>query len=140
MKAFIVKYAGLLSLAWILIIFLLCAAPGEYVPAASWLELLSFDKWVHAGIFFILVFLLIVFAVKMKMKLYGATVFTFLSIIYGGVLEIMQAAVFSSRSSDWRDFIANTAGCMLAWCFYRKIKKAYIRFKALKNEPASETQ
>lgn len=74
------------------------------------------------------------------MKLYGATVFTFLSIIYGGILEIMQAAVFSSRSSDWRDFIANTAGCFFAWCFYRKIKKAYVRFKALNNQASNEAQ
>ena len=41
-------------------------------------------------------------------------------ISYGGLLEIMQATVFSQRSGDWYDFIANTFGCFLALWLFRK--------------------
>ena len=40
-----------LTVTWALLIFGLCAMPGRFIPSVSWLELLSFDKWVHAGIF-----------------------------------------------------------------------------------------
>lgn len=45
-----------------------------------------------------------------------------LTIIYGGLLEIMQATVFSHRSGDWFDFIANSFGCMLGIWFFNKNK------------------
>jgi hypothetical protein len=125
MKLFLIKYAGLLFLIWLLLIFLVCAAPGQYVPSSSWLDLLRFDKWVHAGIFFILSLLAIVFGIKNGLKLYGITILITLCVIYGGLLEIMQALVFSHRSSDWKDFVANTFGCFIAWLFYRKIKKKF---------------
>lgn len=49
-----------------------------------------------------------------------------LCVAYGGLLEIMQATVFSNRSGDWFDFIANSFGCLMGfWVF---IKNKY-RFR-----------
>lgn len=41
-------------------------------------------------------------------------------IAYGGMLEIMQATVFSQRSGDWLDFIANSFGCCMGLWFFSK--------------------
>src|SRR6187402_1911664 len=104
LKKFIYNYAGLLAIVWTLVIFGLCATPGQFIPSASWLELLSFDKWVHAGIFFVLSSLVILTAAKngktMPVVLCGIAA----CIAYGGLLEIMQAKCFSNRSADWQDF------------------------------------
>ena len=45
------------AMLWALIILILCGIPGRGIPHISFLELLSFDKFVHAGIFFVLILL-----------------------------------------------------------------------------------
>ena len=112
-----------ISVIWALIILALCSMPGNLIPSASWLELLSFDKWVHAGIFFVLVSLL---GISVEAHGQTKTLFYFyfiLSVIYGGALEIMQATLFVARSADWQDMAANTFGCVIALLIHKKINK-----------------
>ncbi|MGZ3901592.1 MAG: VanZ family protein [Bacteroidia bacterium] len=125
MFKFIYRYCVLLSIVWILIIFILCATPGQYIPSASWLEMLSFDKWVHASIFFILTSLFLTIAVKKKQGWPVIMLYIILCIAYGGLLEIMQAKFFSNRSADWQDFVANSFGVLVAFALLKKIKAVY---------------
>jgi VanZ family protein len=110
------------AIIWTLIIFGLCCMPGQYIPTTNWLELISFDKFVHASIFFILAALWFIFLIKQnKVSNAFIVLILFACVAYGGLLEIMQATVFSQRSADWFDFIANSFGCVLVcWLFYRK--------------------
>jgi VanZ family protein len=126
MKIFIRKYAGFLMVTWTLIIFVLCATPGQYIPSASWLDLLSIDKWVHAGIFFTLSTLWIITASKNKWSRAAVLYGLLACILYGGLLEVMQAKCFSNRSADWQDFVANSFGCLVALGLLQKIKTAFL--------------
>lgn len=122
-KRLLIQHAYKSAFLWAIIIFALCAMPGKFIPSASWLELLSFDKWVHASVFFILVWL---FSIGISLNKHPSYFMFFIcptSIIYGGLLEIMQAKVFSERSADWQDFVANTFGCIMALVFYRKLNR-----------------
>lgn len=111
---FLKKHTYKFSIAWALVIFALCSMPGSYIPSISWLEMLSFDKWVHAGVFFILVSLL-GFAVKVNQQTTRLFyLYVILSVVYGICLELMQAALFCDRSADWHDVIANSLGCLMA--------------------------
>ena len=112
---------------WALIILLLCSFPGQHIPSINLLELLGFDKWVHTGIFFILMFLCINLIESKKMKTKSLYMFSILCIFYGGILEIFQAIVFSHRSADYLDFIANSFGCILALIVYEFILKKKLR-------------
>jgi hypothetical protein len=125
MFRFIYKRPILYTLIWACIIFLLCATPGQYIPSADWLELLSFDKFVHAGMFFILTSLLLLVAIKQGQLKQMIFVYFFISIGYGALLELMQAYCFSNRSADWKDIIANSFGCIAALLFLKKIKGLY---------------
>jgi VanZ family protein len=119
----LLKYSLLLALLWTLIIFILCSTPGHFIPTTNWLELLSFDKFVHASIFFVLSCLWLVYFLKTnKSSLLIITIVILVCIIYGGLLEIMQAKVFSDRSGDWLDFIANSFGCLMGLWFFSKQK------------------
>jgi VanZ family protein len=111
------------AMLWALLILILCGIPGKDIPHISFLELLSFDKLVHAGIFFVLVLLAI------RGFLLQSTI-TFLQanarvlavvfcIVYGGLLEIMQGTLFQERSADVFDFIANSIGVLLGLGLYR---------------------
>src|SRR5438477_10979216 len=110
-------------ISWTLIIFGLCSMPGKAIPHISWLELLSFDKFVHAGIFFVeQVLLMRAFAHLNKKMFYGVLALLF-CMAYGGSLELMQFYVFSSRSGDVFDFIANSSGALLGFFLFSKINK-----------------
>lgn len=109
---------------WALIILALCATPGKDIPHITWLEVLAFDKWVHASVFFMLA-ILIVRAMKYtwsrvehKTAIIAACSF---AIPYGGLLEIMQGTLFTDRSADLLDFIANTFGVIVGVLLYRKL-------------------
>jgi len=111
-------------LLWFLVILVLCATPGKDIPHISFLEMLAFDKWVHAGIFLILVLLMIRgFRLQRTGWLFSnATIFTLVfSIAYGGILEILQGAVFEDRSADVYDFVANSVGAIAGVVLYRKL-------------------
>ena len=127
MKKIIKNNPYKLSVIWALIILGLCSMPGRFIPTVSWLELISFDKWVHAGIFFILVSLLSLGVLIHKQNTFLIIVFCILCIIYGGLLEIMQAKLFSQRSADWQDFVANSFGCLMAFAFYKKITTVILK-------------
>jgi VanZ family protein len=115
------------AMLWALIILILCGIPGRDIPHISFLELLSFDKFVHAAIFFVLVLLTIrglilqghYKSVNTKPKLFAG----FVCISYGGLLEVMQGTLFSERSADIYDFIANSFGCMVGIILYNNIER-----------------
>jgi VanZ family protein len=119
----LLKYSLLAAGLWTLIIFILCCTPGQYIPTTNWLELLSFDKFVHASIFFVLTCLWLISLLKIN-KLSNLSIILILlsCVLYGGLLEIMQATVFSNRSGDWLDFIANSFGCLMGFWFFSKKK------------------
>ena len=117
------KHAYTFALLWAAVIFALCSMPGRFIPSVSWLELLSFDKWVHAGIFFILVSLFQIAVISNEQSRKLIYLYFILSVMYGGALEIMQATVFSERSADWQDMIANSFGCLMALVFRNKISR-----------------
>ena len=115
------KYSFIAALSWTVIIFILCCTPGRFIPTTSWLELLSFDKFVHASIFFGLSCLWLVYVYyHFKLTTLSISLTIFLCIAYGGSLEIMQVTIFSQRSGDWLDFIANSFGCAMGVLFFYK--------------------
>jgi len=114
------------AVIWALIIFILCSMPSTAIPTFHWLDLLSFDKFVHASIFFVLQILLMrglslqtSFA---KIQSNYKMVSLFSSIMYGGMMELMQYYLLSSRSGDVLDFIANAFGCLIGLLIFKKIK------------------
>lgn len=118
---------------WALLILVLCGIPGRDIPHISFLELLSFDKFVHAGIFFVL----IVFTIRgfllqttfHKIQQSPKLISFLICVTYGGALEIMQEAVFEERSADIYDFIANSFGCIVGLLLYTWTeKKILIKF------------
>lgn len=119
-----------LPIIWSVVILALCSMPGRDIPHISWLEMLAFDKWVHAGVFFILAVLLVraITLAYLRATHLTATLFALsICIPYGGLLEIMQGSLFDGRSADVYDFIANSFGAVCGVLVYRKLA-ARIKF------------
>lgn len=122
---------------WALFIAFLCGLPGKDIPHISFLELLSFDKFVHASVFFVLVVLIHNAARKTPNRRNALVYALCLSIPYGGVLEILQQELFEDRTADLFDFIANTIGCLLAWTYISVKNTLYAKqliYNYLKNK------
>lgn len=115
------------AMLWALLILILCGMPGKDIPHISFLELLSFDKFVHASIFFIFILLSIRgFLLQthfLKLRLNAKPMAFAVCVAYGGLMEIMQATLFVDRSADVYDFIANSFGCLMGWIFYNSIER-----------------
>lgn len=98
--------------------------PGKDLPSIWWLELLSFDKVVHAGVFAILTILIIrnVEALNSGTLFfkYRIAIAIVVGAMYGGALEIMQGTCIEGRSADIYDFIADTVGCFIGIWLARK--------------------
>jgi VanZ family protein len=118
------------ALLWAMFILILCGIPGRDIPHISFLELVSVDKFVHAGMFFVLQVLLIrgiTLQTNYSSLQRNTKVSAVLScIIYGGLLELMQDVVFADRSADLFDFIANSVGCISGMLLYASIEKKWL--------------
>lgn len=118
----IIKY--LRPILWAFFIALLCGMPGKDIPKISWLEWVSFDKWVHASVFFILHFLFVKSYIKdgnsAGIKNSILITFAIVCIAYGGILEILQGTIFIDRSADVSDFIANSFGVFISYFFLKR--------------------
>lgn len=115
------------GLLWALVILILCGIPGKDLPHSDFLDLLNFDKLVHAGIFFVLA-LLVIHGFRNQdtfplLKRRAGILAVTISILYGGLMELMQGALFRDRSPDINDFIANSFGCIMGWALFDFIDK-----------------
>lgn len=101
--------------------------PGKAIPKINWLELLSFDKFVHASIFFVEQLFLMRGLLSLTNKSFLKVNYKWVSVLfcvaYGGSLEIMQYYVFSERSGDVLDFIANSTGCITGLFLFNPLTK-----------------
>jgi VanZ family protein len=124
--------SNIYGLLWAIFILILCGIPGQDIPHISFLELLSFDKFVHAAIFFVLVMLLYRGFRKSPnirvVQTHPLLIALLFSIPYGGLLEIMQGMFFDNRSADLYDFIANSFGAICAALVIWRNNKALRRY------------
>lgn len=111
MKLFF-KYFGP-AILWALFILAICSVPMGDV-GKSRIFFPGFDKLVHCGIFFVLTVLYCYGSIRKGRSgsiPIGMMIKNALLVIgYGGLIEILQARIFTWRSGDWNDLFADTIG------------------------------
>lgn len=123
------KVSLLAAITWLIISIVLLVIPGSDIPKENWLTAIYFDKWVHTGMFALLVFLWcwnFSFRESKTQKL--KTVFlqtAIAAILYGVMMEVIQSLYIPGRSGDVGDIIADTVGAWGGYYFsrWRFIKK-----------------
>jgi len=112
------------GIAWFFLILVLICIPGSKMPAVeTWLNDIYFDKWVHAGLFGMLVFLFI-YPIYKKMilpsvvKKNWAIKIAVAAVILGITTEFIQKFFIPGRSFDIYDLAADSFGILVAynWC------------------------
>ncbi|MES1214519.1 MAG: VanZ family protein [Bacteroidota bacterium] len=105
------------AIIWIIISTVLLTIPGSSIPKEDWLDKLWIDKWVHIGMFAIMVFLWCrafskkyIESGKLKTIFYG---FATLCFAYGVGMEFVQKYFIPNRSFDLGDIAADALGCVV---------------------------
>lgn len=104
------------AILWAIFIFTLCSVDLGEVGRSS-LFFPGFDKLVHCGFFFVLTILWhngmlrqhFIPGVSYKRLIIILT----LSILFGGLIELLQLTVFTWRDAEWGDIFADTVGASM---------------------------
>lgn len=112
------KYA--LAITWSLILLYLSISPGTGLPKFAFLQFPYADKLLHL-IFYAIFSLLLTFSRKPASNayLFGFSV----AFGYGCLMEGLQEWVFTWRSGEWLDLVANFTGTITGLWLYKVINK-----------------
>lgn len=121
------------SIVWAGFILIVCSIPSDQVPKVSLIGIPHFDKFVHFALYFIFTLLLISGNNELKQQrkvtvnaiLWAAAI----SLIYGIFVETLQHFIFTTRSAEFWDIVANILGFLAAALAYRpanRITEGYL--------------
>lgn len=113
-----------------IVILILTGLPGSVFPHTK--PLIGLDKVVHILMYATFAFLCI-WGYRSQFVANGKTyrnkallLAAVISILYGGITELMQEYLVPSRTGDWYDFLADSVGTLLGisvfYFFFRKKK------------------
>ena len=107
------------GISWALLILMLSGFPGEQFERS---KIDNADIFVHTFLYAVLFFLLSVGFLKQttfkNLKIYTLRKTFFISVVFGALIEVLQATVFINRSFQLSDIVFNTVGALLgSACF-----------------------
>jgi len=85
------------------------------------------DKLGHVILFSILVIIWLLFVLsKTEVGKLTSIWVVLIAFFYGIIIEASQGLFFESRTADVWDIIANSAGILMGWLIFQKIRKLFI--------------
>ena len=107
----------LLIVIWLVVIFILSTLSGSSFNKIPTFKIPHLDKIIHFIMYFILQFIVVAEYYKNSANKYKPAKFFTLSILfsitYGGIMEILQEYIFTSRTGSLADFLANSIGAII---------------------------
>ncbi len=112
------------GITWFFIVLVLMFLPGSDIPEVSWLDKVYFDKWVHAGIFALLVLLFCWpfyhSTFSNKQRLHYFIKIAIVASLLGLVIEFIQKYFTAGRAFEILDWVADSLGALFAFWFCKK--------------------
>jgi hypothetical protein len=111
-----------LAIAWALLILFACGAQPGTLAQLKLEDLFGYDKPIHALLFGVQAWLLIKANLQYTTKnpKNVIVIWCAVSASYGALIELMQKFIFTGRSYDYFDMIANTLGCLIVYFIVSK--------------------
>ncbi|MBK5278968.1 MAG: VanZ family protein [Bacteroidia bacterium] len=111
------------AIIWFILSSIAFCLPGQTLPQNDWFAIIQLDKWIHIGLFTVMVFLwcLPLFH-RPGIHLSFTKLFIGISIAffgYGIVMELIQHFFIPNRAFDFGDIAADAIGCLLGFFFVR---------------------
>jgi VanZ family protein len=119
------------AVLWLVLTFILLTIPGPDLPKSDFFDLIYFDKWVHVGMFGLLIVLWaypFLNAGRTDKKIF--ILISVCGFLYGVIMEFVQKFFAFERSLDFFDMLADGIGCLGAFLLIIiAIKKRYRGYK-----------
>lgn len=96
------------AIAWFIIMCILFFLPGSALPQENWADAIYFDKWVHVGLFAVLIFLWRS-SFKWNLQYYNVLLLG-AALLYGLFVEVVQLYWIPNRSFDLYDILSDMTG------------------------------
>jgi hypothetical protein len=109
------------AIAWFIIMCVLFFLPGSDLPDAGWLDAIHVDKWVHIGLFAVLIFLWRS-SFNLDLNHYN-WILLFCTLLYGLSVEFIQKYWVPNRSFDLFDLLADMTGSVLGLIVWLRVYK-----------------
>jgi len=118
------KSLKFIGIAYSLFITFLLLFPTTNIPKV---EVPYIDKLGHVTLFAILIIIWLFFVLsKTGWDRLTSLWVVLIIFFYGIIIEALQGMFFESRTADGWDIIANSAGILLGWLIFQKIKKLFL--------------
>jgi len=115
------------SMAWGVFILILCSIPGNQVNKIKFIDIPYLDKFVHLFLYFIFTLLLISENNSQKhhrkVTVNAILIAAAISLPFGALIEILQKILFTNRSAEVGDLVANIFGFLVATLSYRQVNR-----------------
>ena len=109
-----------LAVGWLMVMNILFVLPGSALPKSNWMTDWHVDKWVHIGLFAVLIFLWCrAFEISAGKKL----IVIISAIAYGILVEVVQKTWVPNRSFDLYDVAADAAGSLIGLFVWLRVKE-----------------
>ena len=97
--------------AWLAAVAVLVAgiATGSLAPATTVTSIGVWDKLQHASAYFVLTAMLVGIVERRAYPLAGVG-----ALLFGGLIEVAQGTLTTTRVMDWHDLVANSTGIVAA--------------------------
>jgi VanZ family protein len=110
------------AVGWLVLISILFFLPGSALPKENWFDKIYIDKWVHVGLFAVLIFL---WRSSFNWDINSYNILLLLAaVLYGFLVEVVQLNWIPNRSFDMYDVLSDASGSivgLLVWLgTYRK--------------------
>ena len=119
------------AIIWLILSSIAFILPGSALPKNDWFAIVQLDKWIHVGLFSVMIFLwcLPIFH-KSTIPLTLTKLFIGISIAffsYGIIMEFIQHFFISNRSFDIGDIAADAVGCLVGFFFVKRQQRFIAR-------------
>ena len=111
------------AIIWFILSTIAFCLPGSALPTNDWFGVIQLDKWIHVGLFSMMIFLWCLPLFHRphinlsQTKLILGIAIAFFG--YGIVMELIQNFFIPHRSFDFGDIAADALGCLLGLFFVR---------------------
>ena len=123
------------GIVWLTLSTIALCLPGKTLPDRDWFAIIQLDKWIHIGLFSVMVVLWTLpmlgrpFSEQLKHQIIYISIGW---LIYGIAMELVQHYFIANRSFDLGDIAADAVGCLLAVLFVNKRQQMVFRWIGVK--------
>ncbi len=111
------------AIVWLILSSVAFCLPGQALPQEDWFGIIQFDKWIHVGLFSVMVFLWclpLFHRPALHLSLAKLSIWISIAFLsYGILMEFIQHFFIPHRSFDLGDIAADAVGCLIGLFFVR---------------------